>query len=382
MSTSSAALTAVTSRPVPVVSAPLAGGPSTWQLAAAVSAAGGLGLLAGGMRPIPQLIEDVASLRQATHAPFGVNLFVPEPANTAIPTERSTPGSEARRRRATDVATYRSSLLAEAARLGLDPADLPAADTLDPDALGGWDSALDAAEAGHWPLITFTFGLPSPEVFDRLHASGSALGVTVTSAQEAVLAMAHGADLLCVQGPESGGHRSVHDPAAEPGTTALVDLVAEVRAAVGNGPGSGIALFAAGGIMDADGVRTVLRAGADAAQCGTVFLRAEEAGTSALQRAALERAAEGTDFVNPDGGADTALTRAFSGRWARGLRNRFMGEHADAPAAYPEVNELTKPLRAAATAAGDAGGTSLWAGVGAARTRALPAAEILETLAP
>ncbi|WP_413544328.1 nitronate monooxygenase [Citricoccus nitrophenolicus] len=373
---SSDSLTSLTRPAAPVVAAPMAGGPSTWQLAAAVSAAGGLGFLAGGMRAVEQLVQDVASARKATAQPVGVNLFVPETANTAIPAERSAPGSPARRRRAAEVAAYRSSLLAEAARLGMDPAELPAADTLDPDATDGWDAKLDAAESGRWPLVTFTFGLPAPEVFDRLHASGSVLGVTVTTAAEATRALDHGADLLSVQGPESGGHRSVHDPAADPGTTALADLLAEVRAAVG----PSVPLFAAGGIMHADAVRAVLSAGAAAAQCGTAFLRAEEAGTSTLQRTALEQAAAGTHFAHPDGSARTALTRAYSGRWARGLENRFMREHSDAPAAYPEVNSLTKALRAAATAAGDAESVSLWAGVGAARARPAPAEQILTGL--
>lgn len=373
-SASPAALAALTSATIPVVAAPMAGGPSSWQLAAAVSAAGGIGFLAGGMRAVDALIADVEAVRHATQAPFGVNLFVPEPANTAIPAERSAPDSPARLRRAAEVATYRSRLLAEAETFDL---ELPAADTLDPDATDGWDAKVDAAEAGRWPLVTFTFGLPSPEIFRRLHASGSALGVTVTTVPEATRALEHGADLLCVQGPESGGHRSVHDPAADPGTTALLDLVAEVRAAVG----PSVALFAAGGIMDGDSVRAVLTAGATAAQCGTAFLQAEEAGTSALQRTALKQAAAGTHFAHPNGSARTALTRAYSGRWARGLENRFMREHSDAPAAYPEVNALTQPLRAAATAAGDAESVSLWAGVGAARTRTAPAVKILKGLA-
>ncbi|REE04432.1 nitronate monooxygenase [Citricoccus muralis] len=367
---------------VPVVAAPMAGGPSTWQLAAAVSTAGGLGFLAGGMRPVDQLVADVEAAHQATDRTIGVNLFVPEPANTAIPASRKTPGSEARRRRAAEVASYRSGLLAEAAALGV---DLPGSDDqsqsqptpLEPDAMDGWDAKLDAAEASAWPLVTFTFGLPAAEVFDRLHAAGCVLGVTVTTVEEATAALAHGADVLSVQGPESGGHRSVHDPQAAPATTALAELLAEVRAGVG----PEVPLFAAGGIMDAGGVRAVLAAGATAAQCGTAFLRAEEAGTSALQRAALGQAAAGTDFAHDDGSARTALTRAFSGRWARGLENRFMRDHADAPAAYPEVNVLTQPLRAAATAAGDADAVSLWAGVGAARTRVAPAAEILGDLA-
>ncbi|MCY1158117.1 MAG: 2-nitropropane dioxygenase [Citricoccus sp.] len=366
-----------------VVAAPMAGGPSTWQLAAAVARAGGIGFLAAGMRPVRQLVQDVASTRGALegldHAVFGVNLFVPEPANTAVPGDRKAPGSPARRRRAESVRRYRSSLLAEARRLG---AELPGPEALDPDAMDGWEAKLEAAEAGAWPLVTFTFGLPEASVFDRLHAAGSVLGVTVTSAAEAARALDHGADVLCVQGPEAGGHRSVHDPAAAPGTTPLMTLIAEVRAAVGTGTGQEVPLWAAGGIMDAAGVRGVLDAGAAAAQCGTAFLLAGEAGTSPLQRAALERSASGTGFAHPDGSARTALTRAYSGRWARGLDNRFMREHADAPAAYPEVNALTAPLRQAATAAGDVESVSLWAGVGAARVRAAPAAEIVRDLTP
>jgi len=366
-----------------IVGAPMAGGPSTWQLAAAVTRAGGIGFLAAGMRPVRQLVQDVASTRGALegvdHAVFGVNLFVPEPANTAVPADRKAPGSPARRRRAESVRRYRSSLLAEARRLGV---ELPGMKALDPDSMDGWEAKLEAAEAGAWPLVTFTFGLPAPGVFDRLHAAGSVLGVTVTSAAEAIRALDHGADVLCVQGPEAGGHRSVHDPAAAPGTTPLLDLLAEVRAAVGTGAGQDVPLWAAGGIMDAGGVRQALAAGATAAQCGTAFLLAEEAGTSPLQRAALERSASGTGFAHEDGSAQTALTRAYSGRWARGLDNRFMREHAGAPAAYPEVNVLTGPLRKAATAAGDAESVSLWAGVGAARVRAAPAAELLRTLLP
>ncbi|HRO28857.1 nitronate monooxygenase family protein [Citricoccus sp.] len=366
-----------------VVAAPMAGGPSTWQLAAAVTRAGGIGFLAAGMRPVDRLVQDVASTRGALegteHAVFGVNLFVPEPANTAVPGDRRAPGSPARRRRAESVRRYRSGLLAEARRLGV---ELPGPEVLDPDAMDGWEAKLEAAEAGAWPLVTFTFGLPAASVFDRLHAAGSVLGVTVTSAAEAVRALDHGADVLCVQGPEAGGHRSVHDPAATPGTTPLMTLLAEVRAAVGTGTARDVPLWAAGGIMDAAGVGGVLDAGATAAQCGTAFLLAQEAGTSPLQRTALERTASGTGFAHPDGSARTALTRAYSGRWARGLDNRFMREHADAPAAYPEVNVLTGPLRQAATAAGDAESVSLWAGVGAAAVRAAPAAEIVRHLTP
>lgn len=355
---------------VPVWAAPMAGGPSTWELAAAVANAGGVGFLAGGMVSAHPLIEDMRAAREAAPGRLvGVNLFVPEPANTAIPAQDRSAESEARRRRLQQVREFRTNLLAEAEQRGV---TLPEAEHLDPDALDDWDAKLDGAVSESWPLVTFTFGLPAPEVFERLHAAGCTLGVTVTTAEEAQAALEHGADLLTVQGPESGGHRSTHLPSATPPTTALLELIAQVRDVVG----TDVPLVAAGGLMTAADVGRVLEAGAVAAQCGTAFLRADEAGTNPVHRQALEASATGTGFPM------TALTRAFSGRWARGLENAFMREHPDAPAAYPEVNVLTGPLKKAATAAGDPEGTNLWAGVGVAQAQTGPAEQILRALTP
>ena len=76
----------------------------------------------------------------------------------------------------------------------------------------------------------------------------------------------------------------------------------------------------------------------------------------------------------------TTVTRAFSGRPARGLINEFIVEHADAPPAYPELNNATRPLRAAAAARGDTERMSLWAGQGYRLAAELPAAEIIGRL--
>ena len=119
-------------------------------------------------------------------------------------------------------------------------------------------------------------------------------------------------------------------------------------------------LIASGGIATAAAVRAALALGASAAQVGTAFLRAPEAGTSQAHRDALA-----TD-------APTALTRAFSGRLARGIRNRFMDEHPDAPLAYPEIHYVTAPVRAAARKAGDADLINLWAGEAHALAEELP----------
>ena len=157
--------------------------------------------------------------------------------------------------------------------------------------------------------------------------------MTIGSPAEVAGAVAAGADAIVVQGTEAGGHRGGLDDSSDLALIPLLRLVARETA---------LPLVAAGGIGDGASVAAVLAAGASAAQVGTAFLRAPEAGTSAPQRTAL--AGEGP----------TAITRAFTGRRARGIVNEFMRAHADAPAGYPQIHFVTAPLRAAARATGDA----------------------------
>ncbi len=189
--------------------------------------------------------------------------------------------------------------------------------------------------------------------------------MTVTSPAEAAEAASAGADCLCVQGPEAGAHRGTFAnddrPAAEPG---LVPLMGEVRRV------TDLPLIAAGGISGGSTVATALAAGATAVLCGTAFLRCPESGAHPAYKAAL---------ADPRFN-QTAVTRAFSGRPARGLVNRFMRDHPAAPAAYPEINNATRPLRSAAAAAGDVERMSLWAGKGYRAAAACPAAEVVAAL--
>jgi nitronate monooxygenase len=207
-------------------------------------------------------------------------------------------------------------------------------------------------------VVSFTFGLPAAEVLERVRASGAEAWVTVTSVEEARAAA--GADALVVQGSEAGGHRGSwadHEALTPIGLHALLQLI-----------DADVPLIASGGIATAAAVRAALALGASGAQVGTAFLRSPEAGTSEAHRHALT-----TD-------APTALTRAFSGRLARGIRNRFMDEHPDAPLAYPEIHYATSPVRAAARKAGDADLINLWAGEAHTLAEALPAAEIVKRL--
>jgi nitronate monooxygenase len=201
-------------------------------------------------------------------------------------------------------------------------------------------------------------------VFERLHAAGADVWVTVTSPDEAATAADAGADALVVQGIEAGGHRGGFSDPPSGEELGLIVLLRLVSRRVN------VPLVAAGGIADGACIAAVLAAGAAAAQIGTALMLAPEAGTSAPQRAA---------HAQP--GA-TALTRAFSGHQARGIVNRFMREHdADAPVAYPDVHHLTTPIRAAARAAGDPDAINLWAGQAHELALELPAAEIVRRFA-
>lgn len=310
----------------PIVAAPMAGGPSTPALVAAVGRAGGLGFLAAGYKTSQALAEQIDDLRGRTAAPFGVNLFVPQPAPDVA-----------------SIARYREELAAEAARYDV---ALPEPDPGDDD---GWDEKIALLLDQPVPVVSFTFGAPPDDVVAELHRVGTFVIATVTTVAEAESAAARGVDALCVQGPDAGGHNGTHDPCADPGSVPLLELIAATRER------TPLPLIAAGGIVTGTDVADALRAGARAVQLGTVYLRTPESGA----KPAHKRALADPRFTT------TVVTRAFSGRPARGLRNRFIAEHdASAVPGYPLINQLTQPLRAAAAAQDDPDGLALWAGTG------------------
>jgi nitronate monooxygenase len=324
----------------PIVQAPMGGGPSTPALAAAVCEAGGLGFLAAGYRTPEAVHAELSELRALTERPYGVNLFVP-----GAPSRD--PGGLRR---------YADALVGEAERYGVQLGE----PRYDDDA---WKAKLDLVRAERVPVVSFTFGCPDGSVVGSLRDAGCEVWVTVTSQDEAVAATDAGAEALVVQGVEAGGHRGSHEPTAvaDIGLLALLQLVREV---------TDLPLVATGGIATGRGVAAVLAAGAAAAQLGTTFMLTAEAATSAAHREALR------------GRAPTALTRAFTGRSARGVENRFMRLHeGEAPTAYPEVHNLTAPVRAAARERGDADGFHLWAGQAYALAAELPAGELVRRLA-
>lgn len=326
----------------PIVQAPMAGGPSTPALTVAVCRAGALGFLAAGYKTPSALADEIAAVRGEVDAPFGVNVFVPQ-----------TPPDPAA------IADYRAELAAEARRYGV---ELPEPDPGDDD---HWAEKVQTLVERPVPVVSFTFGAPPRAVVDELHRVGTFVIVTVTTVAEARVAAVRGVDALCVQGPEAGGHRGTYDPAAEPDTTPLLESLRAIRGA------SELPLVASGGLTTGAAIAAALRAGASAAQLGTAYLRTPESGAKPEHKAAL---------TDPRF-ATTVVTRAFSGRPARGLRNRFIdAHHATAPAGYPMINQLTKPLRSAAAAKGDPDGLALWAGIAHRHTIEEPAESLTNRL--
>lgn len=330
--------------PLPIVLGPMAGGPSTPALAAAVSNAGALGFLGEGYASPEQIRRDIRALRSATDKPFGVNLFIPGQFDV----DRRQIG------RALQVlAPYRR-------QLGLGAQSVPASFAED------FGDQIAVVLEERVPVFTVTFGILAPDLVEELHRRGAQVGVTVTTVEEARAGEASGADFLVAQGAEAGGHRASFLPPAGDDLVGLVALVPQVVDA------SGLPVLAAGGVADGRGLRAALDLGAAAVQLGTAFLLCPEAGTSDPYRRALRRASA----------EDTMVTSAFSGRRARGIVNRFALDlaGADLPP-YPVMNALTRELRQVAASRGEAGLLSLWAGQGVGLVRELPATELVALLA-
>jgi nitronate monooxygenase len=327
---------------IPVIVAPMAGGPTTPELAAAGTNAGGLGFVAAGYLTAEVFAERLAAARSLASGPIGANLFAPQPS-AGTPEE---------------IELYAKELASEAERYGAQ-LGTPRYDD------DHWAAKIEVLLDLRPEVASFTFGLPSADECRRLREAGITVVGTVTTLDEARTAVARGVDAVAAQGPSAGGHRGTFDPSAQPASQPLDELLADVVAAVD------VPVVAAGGLMTGDDVARVLRAGAVAAQLGTAFLLSDEAGSSPVHRAALQD----PQFT------ETVVTRAFSGRYARGLRNRFIDEHeAEAPFGYPEIHWLTSPVRAASVRAGDPHGFNVWAGTGWQKASVGPVAEIMRQL--
>ncbi|MDB5745117.1 MAG: 2-nitropropane dioxygenase [Polaromonas sp.] len=332
---------------LPIIQAPMAG-VQTSALAIAVSNAGGLGSLPCAMLTADVLRAELEAIAAQTRQPYNVNFFCHTPPE---------PDPERETR-------WRAALAPYYAEFGIDPASVPTGGGRSPFSA----ELADLLQAFRPPVVSFHFGLPSPELLRRVKSWGAKVLSSATTVAEARWLEANGADAVIAQGLEAGGHRGIFlsdDLTTQIGTMALLPQV--VRAVR-------IPVIAAGGIADAPGVKAALALGAAGVQVGTSYLLCPEATTTALHRAALK-----------SGRAEhTALTNLITGRPARGMLNRLMkelGPLSAAPPAFPLATAALAPLKAGAEQRGRDDFSTLWSGQNASGCRELPAAELTRALA-
>ncbi len=304
---------------LPIVQAPMAGGLSTPRLVAAVSEAGGLGSLAGGMVGPDELRSLIRQTQALTRRPFAVNLFAPLPL----------PSPER-------LAQW---------------ADLHGVPVPDPKPTPRYEDQVAVVVEERVRVFSFTFGipdaLPGP---DAVGLDTVTIG-TATTPGEAVALEAAGVHAVVAQGYEAGGHRGTFGGPVERSLIGTLALVPQVVDAVS------VPVIASGGIMDGRGVAAALALGAQAVQLGTAFLACDEAGTSEAHRAALSRA--------------TTVTQVLTGRHARAVRTPEV-DRLEASGLRPPDYPLPRLF---------VSGPPLFAGQGGPLARRLPAAELVDALA-
>ncbi|MDP1603580.1 MAG: nitronate monooxygenase [Legionella sp.] len=338
-------ITERTSIQFPIIQAPMAGGATTPELVAAVSNAGGLGSLGAGYMQAPALKAAITRIRELTNKPFSVNLFIPEK-------------HQAKASQINQMCHWVEAACPEL-KIKLSPVTPPYAPS--------FDEQMQVILEENVPVFSFTFGILTDEWIEKLKKKGIYLIGTATTLTEALLLEAKQIDAIVAQGSEAGGHRGTFIGSAEDALVSINLLLEELQKNIK------IPVIAAGGIMDGKGIIRALTSGAQAVQMGTVFLSCHESGIHPRYKEALLKLTEDR----------TTLTRVFSGKMARGIRNKFierMQAYQDNLLDYPVQNALTRPMRNDAEKKGNVEFMSMWAGQSAHLSKACSASELLNTL--
>jgi nitronate monooxygenase len=329
---------------VPILLAPMAGA-SAPALSIAVANAGGLGACGALLMHPPEIVAWANQVRAASNGRFQINLWIPDP---------------------TPVRNGAQEKLVRDFLASWGPAVAPNAGDATPLEFAAQCEALLEVRP---PIVSSVMGLYPPEFVARLKALGISWFANTSTVAESKAAEAAGANAVVVQGMEAGGHRGCFD--ASKGEREMVGLTSLVPAVV---DAVRIPVVATGGLADGRGVAAALALGASAAQVGTGFLRAPEAGIPAAWAKALASA-------TPE---DTLVSRVFSGRAGRSLATDYVraaiSNDAPRPAPYPVQRGLTAAMRAAAIKAGDLSRMQAWAGQSAGLARAESARLIVQRL--
>ena len=332
----------------PIIQGPL-GGLSSQRLTAAVSNYGGLGSFgAHGLKP--EAIRDVIrEIKGLTPKPFAMNLWVSMEDEGAL-----TSTEEAFDRSLAPLAQHIESV----------GGGRPSYRPYEP--IRFEDQVQVLLDEGI-PAFSFIYGIPSKQILDEFRRQGIVLIGTATTVEEAIAVERAGVDVIAASGLEAGGHRSSFLQPPEDSLTGTMALVPQVVDAVK------LPVIAAGGIGDARGIVAAFALGAEGVQMGTAFLACEESGANPLHRKALFS----------DQARHTALTRGFTGRLARGIRNRLLDElnqkHIEI-LPYPLQRALVRHISIPAEKAGRSELLPLWAGQSADLSRCTEVGVLLDRL--
>ncbi|KHF40647.1 NAD(P)H-dependent flavin oxidoreductase [Halalkalibacter okhensis] len=316
----------------PIIQAPMAGGITTATFVAEASNCGVLGMIGAGYLSPNQLREQIREVKELTSNSFGVNLFVPSEFETS------------------DAEINGAIKCLQPIREQL---DLQAIESFEipkfTDELETFHEQMKVVIDEKVPVCSFTFGLPSKEVIDQLRQQNIILMGTATTVKEAVENEENGMDFVVVQGSEAGGHRGTFMNTSQESLVGLMSLIPQVVDCVT------IPVVAAGGIMDGRGLMASICLGARGVQMGTAFLTCIESGATDIHKEEILNSSE--DQV--------VLTRSFSGKWARGVQNKFilqMQQHEASLPNFPVQNTLTKDIRTASSLQNNKDFLSLWSG--------------------
>ncbi|AOV06570.1 NAD(P)H-dependent flavin oxidoreductase [Sporosarcina ureilytica] len=305
----------------PIIQAPMAG-ITTPEFVVASANAGILGAIGAGYLSGEETRQFIREVKKRTRQPFMVNLFLPEDVQVRKATIQKAN---------VDLHTIRESLGISEAKVQFQEPN--------------FDAQIEVLLEENVKVCSFTFGLPSRQIVERLKAQHVFLIGTATTVEEALLAEEIGMDAVVAQGSEAGGHRGSFQGQLTliPLEDFLPDIVKSVQ----------IPVIAAGGIANKAMSDKAFAAGAAAVQVGTALLASKESGAHSLHKEALLRATKGS----------TVLTNTFSGKMARGIRNEFTERMKNAVIApYPYQNDLTKEIRKVAAQQEKPEFMSLWAG--------------------
>ncbi len=334
----------------PIVQGPFGGGISTVNLTASVSNLGGLGSFGAHILTPSEIAETSKAISASTTAAFALNLWVEDHDPEAL-----TLSDDAYEASAAQFRPYYDEL-------GL---ELPKRPTRFHES---FEDQVEAILEVRPPALSFVFGIPSTKVLTACKQRGIATIGAATNVAEAQALDHAGVDAIVATGFEAGGHRPSFLKRAESSLMSTSSLVQTAAARIDT------PLIAAGGIVDAIGVAASRVLGASAAQLGTAFLACDESGTSDANRKIL---------FDRDAVAETTLTRTYTGRLARGVRNRLI-EELERPdrqiAPFPVQAWFVAPLKKASTEANRTDLTSLYAGQSAPNLKHRNVATLMDAL--